>query len=392
MSEQDPRRGLPSASGGERWFNCSGSFALEAQAPEDAPTDEAIQGDEIHEAKESEDFSELDEEGRTIAEQLTAQENKAVDHWRQETGETGTPKIFVLREERLWIKDRETKQLACSAQLDVLYLGSKSALTQDYKTGYLRVTPAYRNIQARIQAVSVWHEYPRIEHVRAGISAYRFRGYWDPVDYRLPELQQSEREIFFKLWLTQQPEAARVPGPWCKYCRAKGFCPEAAAYSMLPMVPFGPEKHKKSDAVAAVYQLSLQQLAFIRERKAVIQNILDATDERMKTFPPEELASVGWQLAPGGNMRLVPNIQAVWALIHQTGLMTLEDFQRECVKAFAGKIEEALVARIVAKEGGTKTDAKAKAAKIIEPAVEPKPKSPTLKPLKGDKCLPETSE
>lgn len=379
MSQQDERLGLPSASGGERWYNCPGSIAMEAQAPPEAPSDEALQGDEIHEALESEDFTELDAEGRTIAEQLKAQEEKAVAKWKQDAKETG--KVSVHREERLWLKKSRTQpQPVASAKVDVLYIGDKSALVIDTKTGYLNVTPAYRNIQARIQALAVWHEFPRVQHVQAGISAYRFRGSWDPVDYYVPELVQSEQELTFNLWRTKQPHAPRVPGPWCKYCRAKAFCPQAASFGMLPLVHTGPALMKKPDVIAKVQTLDPPQVAFILEHAPMIKNFLEAVKDRAMGFSDEELASVGWHKVPTGNMRSVPDIQKLWAEIHRSGLLTEEEF-RACLKATLGKIEEALVAKITKNTAVSEKVALASAKQIISPAVELKPKQPTLKPI-----------
>lgn len=384
MNVQDERAGLISASSGERRFNCAGSKALEDQAPEGTPTDEAIQGDEIHEAKKNEDFTGLDEEGRTIAEQLTVLEQRAYAEFVQNTKE----EPFMLREERLWIKDRKTKQRVASAQIDVGWIGKKNALVIDLKTGYLAVTPAYRNIQSRIQALAVWHEYPSIDRIVVGIAAYRFKGTLDMVDYSLDALKQAEQELFFHVWRSQQPHAPRVPGAWCKYCRAKAYCPEATAMTMLPAVPFGPEPMKKKDIPARVMDLTLEQLAFIHQRSAMIKNVLDAVSDRLKSFGPDDLATVGYKLEPGGTIREIPSIPKLWEAVWAAELgITVEEFQG-CMKAFVGKVEELVASKIEARELAsnpefTKKEAKARAAKIIEPAVELKPKSPQLKPLKA---------
>lgn len=387
MTHAEETQGLPSASGAERFYHCPGSITMEAQAPADVPSDEALQGDEIHQAMESEDFTALDDEGRTIAEQLKVQEEKAVAKWKQDAKETG--KVSVHREERLWIKrSRTNPQPVASAKLDVLYIGDKSALVIDTKTGYLGVTPAYRNIQARIQALAVWHEFPRVHHVQAGISAYRFRGSWDPVDYYTPELVQSEQELMFNLWRAKQSYASRVPGKWCRYCKAVGFCPENAGMAMLPIVPFGDGKHKKAELLAKVETLDITQLAYIQERKSIIENVLEKVTARLKGFSAEELASVGLQLVPGGNVRTIPSVQAMWNLLFAESSVkfTIEEFQ-QCLKPVVTAIEEKLVEKLQARDGGTKKDALVKAKRLMDPAIELKPKAPTLKPLKGE--LPE---
>lgn len=381
----DSRDNLPSASGADRLYSCAGSFALEAKAPEGTPTDEALQGQEIHEAKESEDFSGLDEEGQTIAQQLTKMESQAVEDWAKQFDlKVGAPD----REQRLWIRDAIGKKLA-SAKPDIWWVVEKHALVLDLKTGYLPVTRAYRNIQARWQALAIFSEYPTVEHVRAGTAQYRFGGRLDLVDFDLNALEMAERELLLNLWRAKQEEAQRVPGPHCRYCRAKSLCPEAAAYSMLPIVPFSqvPQGGRgvKERVAQAVMQLDLAQLAYIQERKTIIEHVLNAVSERLKTFAPADLKSVGWELEPQSSVREIPDINAMWAIAHENGL-TMEQFL-ECLRASVGALESKLSEKIQAQEGGLKKDAKVKAGKLMEPAVTYKARNPILKPLKEEKLL-----
>lgn len=390
----DDRAGLPSASGGERWFNCPGSLALEAQAPPETPADETLQGQEIHDAKESDDFSGLDEEGRTIAEQLTVMENRALELYMGGTAESQLYGVGeAMREERLWIRDDKQNKV-CSAKLDLGFISTdrKSALVIDYKTGYLRVTPAFKNIQMRIQALAIWSEYPRLERITTGIAQYRFRGSLDFFTYTREMLETYKRELLFNLWRTEQTYATRVPGPWCHYCRAKAFCPEAAAMTMLPAVPFGNRKVAKKDIPALVNELSIEQLAFIYSRKTMIENVLDAVSSRLKTFKAEDLKSVGYELTEPSAVREIPDIPKMWASVWNAQLgISLEEFQT-CLKASVGAVESLVTDKLVAKEGITKKDAKVRAASIMEPGISMKPKSAMLKPLKGDQCLPATNE
>lgn len=387
----DNRENLPSASGADRLYACPGSLALEAQAPEGTPSDEALQGQEIHEAKETEDFSGLNDEALTIAEHLTRMEVDALNQW---FSDFKLQAVAPERELRLWIRDALGKKLA-SAKPDVWWIVGRNALVLDYKSGYLPVSRAFRNIQARWQALAIFSEYPKVQHVRAGTAQFRFSGKLDLVDYDLTNLEWAERELQLNLWRAKQSEAARTPGPHCRYCRAMAasICPEAAAYSMLPMVPFGNSiqggRGVKDRVAMAVMTLSLEQLAYIRERKTIIEHVLNAVDSRMKTFAPEDLASVGWELKPQASVREIPDLNKMWEIAYAHGL-SMEQFH-ECLRASVGAIEEKLTEKIHEAEGGLKRDAKSRAAKAMEPAVNYQPRNPTLKPLAEDKCLPETS-
>lgn len=385
----------PSASSGEIWYNCSVSRRRWALAPPEMPTVEASQGTEIHDAMKLEDFTGLDEQGRTIAEKLSEQKAKALDEWQKAFDEPSAG-LDIIKERRLWIKHpalAPDQANACSAQVDFAAIGKKAALVLNHKTGYLRVTEAFRNIQARIEALSVFHNFP-VMSVRAGFSGYRFKGYIDTVDYDTPTLGDSERELFFNLWRTEQPHASASPGPWCRHCPARPTCPEHASHATLTLVHTGPDPMKKPDVIARVDELTPAQLAFVRERSPMMRNFLDAVDDRMKRLPPEELASVGWQIVPGGNVRVIPSIEKLWGEIwsQTTGPNPIEfsmaEFQT-CLKATVTAIEEKLVDKIQARDGGTKKDALVKAKKLMEPAVTLVPKNPMLKPLKGDKALPE---
>lgn len=384
MTHAQETLGLPSASSGEIFYSCAGSLQLEKEAPPETPSTEAIQGSEIAEALASDEFAGLDETGRTIAENLREQRLKALDEWQKQFDEP-TSGLTFHKEVRFWIRDRTTQAKVASAKPDFAAIGKRAALSIDEKTGYLRVTSASRNIQARIQALSLWHVFPKLQNVRAIISAYRFRGRVDPVDYNLATLGEAERELFFNLWRTQQPHAVRTAGKWCRYCKGLSICDQNAAMALLPVVHTGPEIRKKADVEELVRRLTTPQKAFIQERKTMITNFLDANSDSLRALPAEELASVGLQLVPGGNVRVIPSVQAMWNVLFGLGAyrFTIEEFQ-QCLKATVTAIEEKLVEKIMAADKGLlKKEALFDAKKIMEPAVELRPKNPSLKPIKG---------
>lgn len=381
MTHAEETEFLPSASNGEQWYHCPGSLALEREAPPEIPSVEAQQGSEIAAALESDDFKELDEKGRTIAEKLKAQREEALDAWQKEFDEPAAG-LDVYKEERWWIRDMNRK--ACSAKPDFTAIGRKHAFGVDDKSGYLQVTAAYRNYQARIQAVAIAAEFRRVESVRVVISQYRFRGRVDPVDYDPTNLAAARRELFFNLWRTEQPHAPRVPGPWCRYCRAKTLCPEYASYALLPMVHTGSTPLNKQDAQAVAYKLTLEQLAYIVLRFPMLHNFEDAVKERLKGLSDEELASVGLRRQATGSVSVCEDVNKLWRVVHEAKLLTVLEFQG-CLKPVIGQVEAKLAERIVERDGETQAAAFKIAKRILAPAVVQKPKQPTLKAIKGEK-------
>jgi hypothetical protein len=382
MPEQsiaDERRGLPSASGMDRVYNCPGSRALEKDAPKEAPTDEALEGTEIAEALETANDEGLDEQGRAIAKRLADMEAKAIDDWCAE--KQLPPSATVLhREERFWIYDRRTLNPISSAKPDVVATNHKAALTINHKTGYIEVPHARTNIQSRIEALSVWHSFDgEITDVRAAIAQFRFRGKFSATDYDLNFLNMAERELELGLWRSENSDAPRVPGFWCKYCRAKGFCPEARALTMLPAVRMPSLEVAKKDIAAQVAQWDLPTLAFLRHKKSFIENILEAVSTRLRTFSPDELATVGLQLVGSEGVRSLPDIQALWGELYKVGV-TEDEFRSIC-KAPYGAAQTLLMDKLNKDKKLTDTEAKKLADEVLAPAVKMAPRAAQLKSL-----------
>lgn len=375
------REGKISASGGERLYNCLGSAIAERKALASGQveniSDEAAEGVLIHEALESEDFSQLDESGLTIAQNLEKMREKAVAEWLASIGNPKDVKPTILKEERCWIRDAKGKKIA-SAKVDYAMIIRPFCIIINFKTGYLPFTPARRNIQARLEALAVASEYSPLIRVRAAMAGYRFLGNYDCSDYSATDLDQAKRELEFNLWRASQTDAPRVPGTWCSWCKAKAYCREAAAYSLLPV----PVAKDPKDVVAAVAQLSPADLAFLHSKKALAEKVFEAVDVRLRALPREVLNEVGLDLGTPGSSRSVEDIQKCWQALYAEG-MTEEEFRSTC-KAVIGRIEAVMVPKIRASRPNITSDAAAKkiVGKIIEPSVETKPKAAPLIPFK----------
>ncbi len=347
FKESDERLNLPSASSMARTHICAGWLQLYQSIPVDqrpAETTEAAEsGIRIHAAVESDETDNLDMTEAEIASRLSELEQQSALEWLPQTGAVALAEVEHIKEKRLWIRDAAGQPLA-SARVDSARIFQGWAMVCDLKTGFLQTVPAARNHQMKLQAVALRHEYG-VSHVRVVIAAHRFRSHVTAADFDEDALQMAEHEIAFDLWRASQPDAARVPSSECTYCPAKAFCPEAATYAILPSrYTIGTSKQEIEATVAG---LTPQDLALIENRRLVIEKILEACKARLKRLPTNELAALGFELAPGRAQMEIKDPGAIIAWLESEGLLK-EDEITGVFKLIHGTMEEIVVPRMVA--------------------------------------------
>lgn len=70
------------------------------------------------------------------------------------------------------------------------------------------------------KAVTLTVVQPRKEHVDGPVRS---------IDYAVSDLLAFAERLLDAAWMTQQPDAPRAAGAWCKFCEAKPICPEQQA-------------------------------------------------------------------------------------------------------------------------------------------------------------------
>lgn len=307
------REGLPSASGISRLAACAGSQQAEAGLPDIAPETWTQEGSNVHDAVHTGDDSELELSEKEIAAKLKSLEDETFEQWmagviRISGEQPAHEDINSIRETRLWIRDERLDPIA-SAQPDSIYLWGAYALCLDFKTGYKKTESIERNWQMRTQALAVKSEYPQVTHIRVAIVASRLSSMVDLCDYNANYLLFAKRDLIQILWKSKQPDAPRVPGAHCRYCKAMlhGRCREAITYAMVSSSGL-PATANNLDVIQRVGQMTTSELAFVRTRKSLAEQIFEAVDARLKTLSAEELASVGLQLAPGINQTVMRDV------------------------------------------------------------------------------------
>lgn len=374
-SHKDQRKGLPSASSAERLVFCAGSPALEAQCPEPPESKVASDGTAIHEAWETD----MPEE-TGVADQLRAAEAELVGQWLAHI-ETQAIPDEAIRERRLWIYDPRTALRTSSAKPDVIFLlrlrepdgsvadadwagsdrGALHALVIDGKTGYLPVKDAAKNWQTRVQAIAVLNEWPDVHSVRVALARCRFGKELSFCDYDRQALDFSARLWEQAIWYANQPDAHRMPGAWCKYCRASAYCPERTATALCALTA-----PKTTDSEAATAWKALKGAEKLAKELAV----------RVKALPTETLAAAGLRLVDGDDMRkFTSNDDVAAALsdyIDRDALLDLSTFK-------LGALEKALVPVIQSRDGlDTKRAAQKRFNELAEQFTTKEPKAAKL--------------
>lgn len=378
----DERLGLPSASGAEKFYNCSGSPTAEASSPKQDESPEASEGTLIHAALETGDWSDLGLDALSITERLDQINKAAVEDWHIAFG-LDPARTSMGKEERHWVYGQDGTTKIGSGKLDIFYVNGRHALIEDRKTGFLNVTSANRNAQLKVQMLSLWGTLPYLEHVRVAIAQCRFGAKYDPCDYTLLDMMRAQQEYLLAEWKSKQPDAPRHAGTWCRYCRAKGTCMEAAAFAMIPQLAVEPDRPlllTKADALDRVNKMTVEQLAFVDSRSAITEGIFKAVKERLKSCDAEALASVGLMLGEPGKKRDA-DFQKLFDILFANKLTTLDEY-RQWVSVTLGDLESTIIKRMAEARGITQKAAKGILATLTEPAITFSESARRLKALK----------
>ena len=318
---------MPSASSTDRFVHCAGSQPLieevrkfeEARKQEAKESKVAAEGTIIHQALEDDSFDELDMAQKEIAEAIAKMRVAAEEKWKLDNDllREGL-KFEEIREERFWIRDAEFNLLA-SAKPDycVICRERDQALIINYKTGYKRSVSANVNWQCRLEALATWFEFPDLKRIRCVIAQHRFGSFETLVDYGLEDLQKAMSGFNIAVWQSRQPDAPRVPGRWCFYCPARGYCIEAACYATLT-------SSKLNEDMVAVAPLDVA--ANVWRRRSLTKSIMEAIDDRLKASSDNELLDVGIKKLPGVSVNKVNDIIGLYTLLAGAGLCDSKEF------------------------------------------------------------------
>lgn len=229
MNENDERKGLPSASGADKWWNCAHSH-LGEQEYDNPSTPEAERGTMLHDVMAfptNEKIEALNEDDRRaigIADEL---QRNIMEQWSPGGMEPGTECVSEIR---LWRGDFGRSYY--SGKSDLLYIQGNRALLIDYKFGRAGIEEALNNKQMRVYATLAWANRSDIDDVRVATIQPWGSPQVTQADYDYETLRVSSMQAREKSMRAMIPDAPKCAGPWCGNCRKKIDCEAATGYAL----------------------------------------------------------------------------------------------------------------------------------------------------------------
>lgn len=326
----DERKGKPSASAVHRYAACPGSFLLEQQVPEEAPSSDATMGNRIHAAL----------AGEQVSPPLNEEENRIADYCSEQEAELvikmyGGTLVEPMREVRLWATD-EHQEETWSGKPDAVYLYHGRALVIDYKTGRNKVSAAEENLQLRALAVLV-HDMLSTSDITVAI-IQPLAGPPTVCWYSGSDIAQASLEINALMRQVTLADQPRIPSAEsCKYCRAKAICAEAREAALAPPLRNQP-LDLTPDAIAAT--LTHETLSEFLRKAPQAEAVIDACRAEARRRIEQGDTIPGWRLKPGATRETITRPDTVFDRFLALG-GTQEQFMPSVTIA-KGKIKDAL--------------------------------------------------
>lgn len=390
---RDPERlDLPSASAMEIVQACPGQRNLLATLPPEAfqkPAEEdewAKRGTRIHAAFETGNTVDLDEEELETYEQGQKFVHELLEKWIRLKSLPRDKVEEGPRELRVFLREPQfVGEPIGSGKLDRHWLcrERRCGLVVDFKTGWNKnLPPSNHSWQLRYQAVLLHRE----EY--AGDIDEWWVAHCKPKDklgaddwcvYQFQDLEYSVQSIQYHLWESTQFDAKRHAGDWCNWCPCKAWCPEAGAYAMLPSVIARRAAPEATDLEGMVQAMAPEDLLKLWEMDTVVRKILDAADERLKTFPKDELERLGLELPERGKERnTIVKVREAFDFLHTTQQFTEKDLWLALDLA-VGKVAEIAMQE----KSLTKANASKWVKEILKECISKTYDRPSLRKIKG---------
>ena len=351
---KDERGGKPSASRGEDYELCNGKHALESGL-EDKTNPAAEEGNRIHLWCEDDSAIELSSDELPLAKEMISQRNLVMDivfpDWRD------NPPSTIIKEQRLWYRSNRF-----SGKADFVAVDGKDALIVDYKCGRIPVTAARENGQMRWNVALLDCKY-KFDTVTVALIQPRC-GAPSIHTYDRDGIKKCRARVVSTL---RKIEAANPPlragEKQCKYCKAKGFCPELA---------------KKQEVVSRVEDASALTTRQLAELLSVVPAI-EAKCKQIKAHAKELLlenpdAIGGWMLVAPSPTRSVVDPKGAFQKMEEESLINAEGFLASCSVSMSKLQRE-----VIEHTGMGPTEAKRTINTVLGNSIAEKQREPSIK-------------
>ena len=308
MSE---RGKYPSGSAAKRLEACPGSHLLELScADPDAQNAEGEEGTMLH-AVMAGKFSEVGLS--SIHKYLINTARRLVD---QTISESGIEPAHKIIEDRLWLHDVETLEPLISGQMDLVVCDSLTspdaqAILIDYKFGFGGAGAAADNTQLEVYAGILYRTYG-FKRILAALVQPRLddEDRLTRVWFNEGELILAEQKAARIAKAVMSPDAPRAPGSHCRWCKAKGICPES---TNLPTA-VARLKTFAGDKVDEFLQAPVtpDELALYEQAEWVIEARRARALEQLHENPQ---SIAGWKLPKGQNRSSIEDTPAALKVI-----------------------------------------------------------------------------
>lgn len=270
-------------------------------------------------------------------------------------------------EERLTVRGPDNEPLF-SGQCDITYdfALEKGVAVQDFKMGFLDVTPAPLNYQVASYGVA-WTDYLGAERAIVAINQPRGTEPLTLARYDRRRLEAARRELAAIYHAALDPNAPRIAGETqCAYCRAKFECEEyRRRFKALAHAP-------ESRTVASLDNETLTNLAVaVKAAKRLEYPVMAELTKRIQN---EEIE--GWHLSENGETRRVTDILGAYGALKDyfDGLGGIDPARfTDCTELSLTKLAE----YVKELTGFTGARARVLLDELLNPFIARKPKRPT---------------
>jgi hypothetical protein len=351
---KDERGGKPSASKGEDYEACHGKHQMESGL-KDTSSAAAEEGNRIHLWLEDDQAIELSRDELALAKEMESQRCDVMDfvfpEWRD------NPPSIIIKEERLWYRGNRY-----SGKADFVAINGKKALIVDYKCGRVPVSHARVNGQMRWNVALLDCEYD-LEYVTVALIQPRCS---TPTvfTYDLKGIKKARRRVTATLRKMEAENPSLSAGEkQCKYCKAKGFCPEL---------------NKKQEAISRVSdaaELSTSQLSELLVAIPAIEAKCKAIKSHAKDLLRENPNAIeGWELSSPAPTRTISSAESAFKELEDESMISAERFLASCSVSVTKLQRE-----IVEHTGMGPTEAKRRMSEVLSGAMAEKHQEPRIR-------------